>query len=219
MLGFPKSNSTSFLVPAGTHQAVCYCIADLGTQETSFGKKPMLHIGWEIPDERMSNGRVAVVSRRYAMSADPKSALRIDVEGWLGKKLTDVDLDSFNFADLIGQCCLVSVQHSDGSNGRIYANVKSVLPPPRGMAKKQNCENDPVVFDLGEFDRSQYAALPGWLQTTIARSPEYAEVTGTIGITAREALQRHGFRGETEAPRELPSPAKDRELPSDEIPW
>src|SRR5215469_18096332 len=49
MLHFPKSTSTPFLVPAGTHHAVCYCVADLGTQETTFGRKPQLLIGWEFP--------------------------------------------------------------------------------------------------------------------------------------------------------------------------
>jgi hypothetical protein len=139
MISFPKTN-TPVLVSAGTHPAVCYLIAELDTQETSFGKKPMLHIGWELPEERLTNGRPAVVSRRYSVSAAPKAALRLDIEGWLGRKLSPVDLDTMDLCEFIGMTCLVNVQHSDETGGRIYANVVSVLPPPRGMAKKQQPE-------------------------------------------------------------------------------
>ena len=229
MLHFPKSTSTPFLVPAGTHHAVCYCVADLGTQETNYGKKPQLLIGWEIPEERLYDGRVAVVSRRYSVSADPKAALRIDIESWQGRKFSESDLDTFNFADLVTQCCLVNIQHSDGTNGRIYANVKSVLPAPRGVPRKQQTENAPVLFDLGvtPFPRNQFNTLPEWLQTMIARSPEYAAARGTSGITAREALQQNGFLA-GEPRKELPSPSGRRssgtswhgdELPSDDIPF
>jgi hypothetical protein len=181
-------------------------IAELGTQETSYGKKPMLHIGWELPEERLSDGRPAAVSRRYPISVDPKAALRNDIESWQGRKLSAVDLDTFDIADLVGQTCLVAIQHSDEVGGRVYANVVSVMPPPRGMPKRTKTESDPVVFEISTFDRSRYMALPQFLQTAIARSPEYQAATGTAGITRREGLQPQGFQIEGGAPH-LQKPA------------
>jgi hypothetical protein len=65
-------------------------VAELGTQETSYGKKPML--------------RPAAVSRRYSISVDPKAALRNDIESWQGRKFSTVDLDTFDIADLVPRC-------------------------------------------------------------------------------------------------------------------
>jgi hypothetical protein len=189
MIHFPKTTS-SYLVPAGTHAAVCYLVAELGTQETNFGKKPQIHLGWELPEERLPNGKVAVVSRRYAMSADPKSSLRSDLEGWEGRRFSPIDLDSFNIGDMVGRTCLLSVQHSDEVGGRIYANVISVMPPPRGTAKRAQTENDPVVFELADPDsRAVYGMLPEFLKTAISRSSEYQERFPALTST-REALRQ-----------------------------
>ena len=217
MIRFPK-NSSSFLVAAGTHPAICYCVAELGTQETSYGKKPQIHIGWELPEEPLPNGRPAVVRRRYAVSADPKSALRTDIESWEGRRFSAIDLDAFDIADLIGQTCLLSVQHSDEVGGRIYANVASVLPPPRGMAKRMQTHNDPIVFELEhESARAMYAALPEWLRTTISRSPEYQQRFGaTAGLSGREAGQHRAAPAmRRQAPALVEAPVA--ELPDDDV--
>jgi len=174
MIQFPKADA--FLVPEGTHPAVCYLVAELGTQETDYGNKPMIHIGWEIPDERLNDGRVAVVSRRYSMSAHPKSSLRGDIESWQGRRFSAVDLDAFDIGELVGQTCLVVVQHSDEVGGRIYANVAGVMAPPRGSARRADTENDPVIFAFDSPDASvMYGRLPEFLRTAISRSPEFEE--------------------------------------------
>jgi hypothetical protein len=207
MIRFPKSNSLAFLVPAGTHPAICYCVAELGTQETAYGKKPMLHIGWELPDERLADGRPAVVSRRYAVSAAPQSALRNDIESWQGRRFSDIDLDTFDLADLVGNTCQVSIQHSDAAGGRIYANVTAVLPPARGMSKELDTHNDPIVFEFDdESARAQYSALPEFLQTAIARSPEYQEKFAAPSLAADEAVRRAQSQAAPAVHRELPGP-------------
>jgi hypothetical protein len=77
------------LPPAGSHTGVCYLIAEMGTQKTTFSSKPLLMVGWELPDEhRVSDGRPHTISRRYTLSSDKKASLRQDIEGWLGRPLT-----------------------------------------------------------------------------------------------------------------------------------
>jgi hypothetical protein len=220
MIRFPKSNSLAYLVPAGTHPAICYCVAELGTQDTTYGKKPMLHIGWELPEERLADGRPAVVSRRYNKSAAPQSALRNDIESWQGRRFSDIDLDTFDLAELVGKTCQVSIQHSDEAGGRIYANVTAVLPPPRGMAKELETRNEPLVFEFDDAAaRSQYAALPEFLQTAIARSPEYQEKFSTpslggAGGAPRRAL--HQAPPTTRSRRDLSGPRMVRGGPPDD---
>ena len=215
MIRFPKSNSLAFLVPAGTYPAICYCVAELGTQQTAYGKKPMLHIGWELPEQRLADGRPADVNRRYNVSAAPQSALRNDIESWQGRRFSDIDLDTFDFAELVGKTCQVSIQHSDAAGGRIYANVTAVLPPPRGMAKELETHNDPLVFDFDDKEAHlQYLALPEFLQAAIARSPEYQEKFGALSLGAGEAVRRAQA-----VHRELPGPRRGGPPPDDDIPY
>jgi hypothetical protein len=241
MLRFPKNEG--YLIPAGTHAAVCYCIVELGTQETNFGGKPQVHIGWEVPDERLPDGRVAVVSRRYTISAHQKGSLRGAVESWQGRRLTDVDLDTFEFDSLIGQTCLVSVQHSDEVGGRIYANVVGVMPPPRGADKHAKPENPTVFFEFGRPDAStMYSLLPEFLRTAISRSPEYpehmsgarlechkaqrsgappAERLNKAQTVLRERLTEHPRHASAAKAEKQPAPSEgdhDSPLPDDDIP-
>jgi hypothetical protein len=149
------------------------------------------------------------------MSAAPQSSLRNDIESWQGRRFSDIDLDTFDLAALVGKTCQVSIQHSDEAGGRIYANVTAVLPPPRGMAKELETHNDPLVFEFDdEAARSQYLALPERLQTAIARSPEYQEKFGARSLGAGEALRRAQA-----VHRELPGPRRGGPPADDDIPF
>jgi len=155
----------------------------------------------------LADGRPAVVSRRYAVSAAPQSALRNDIESWQGRRFSDIDLDTFDLADLVGNTCQVSIQHSDAAGGRIYANVTAVLPPARGMSKELDTHNDPIVFEFDdESARAQYSALPEFLQTAIARSPEYQEKFAAPSLAADEAVRRAQSQAAPAVHRELPGP-------------
>jgi len=49
-----KDQGSDFkLVPEGTHLARSYLLADIGYQETNFGTKLQVVIGWEFPEEKM----------------------------------------------------------------------------------------------------------------------------------------------------------------------
>jgi hypothetical protein len=169
----------------------------LGTQESSFGAKQAIHIAWELPDEKLSDGRPAAIGRRYNLSTAPKAALRADLEGWLGRELSSADLDNFDLADLLGSTCQLNVRHTSGGSGdRVFANVVAVLPPPRGVPVKQRPFNRPVALSLADrpFPRLEFEALPEWLRTTIAKSPEYAAAIGEAARQpAREVLRDRGF--------------------------
>lgn len=86
----PQPSDAEFeLAPAGTHIAVCYRVIDLGTQETTFkGEVKHQHkilISWEIPDEKMKDGRPFTIGKRYTWSMSEKANLRNDLESWRGK--------------------------------------------------------------------------------------------------------------------------------------
>jgi hypothetical protein len=59
--------------PVGTHLALCYRIIDLGTQKTTYnGETKTAHklmISWELPQERMDDGRPFAISKRCTRRA------------------------------------------------------------------------------------------------------------------------------------------------------
>jgi hypothetical protein len=116
------------LPPPGAHMAICAYVVDLGTQETNFGSKRQVYIGWELPDERMSDGKPFMVGRRYTFSSNAKAALRADIESWLGRPLSAADFGQLDLSTLLGMTCTLGIQHQI-SNDRTYANIASVLRP------------------------------------------------------------------------------------------
>jgi hypothetical protein len=165
------------LCPAGSHVATCYRVVDLGTQQDSgFGAKPRIYIAWELPHESMADGRPFTIGRTYNYSSNRKSSLRSDVERWLGRALTASDFGIFDLGSLLGAACTLGVKHSANAEGRVYANVVSVMLPPRGTPRLP-LVNDGITFSLADrpFDQHGLDALPEWLQGLITKSPEYQE--------------------------------------------
>jgi len=170
--------------PPGNHVAVCYEVIDMGTQETSFGEKYQVWIGWETPEEKMEDGRPYVIGKRYTFSMNEKANLRQDLESWRGKPFKDEELGaggSFEVQNLIGQGCLLNVVHVDkGEN--TYANIQTVAPLPKGM-KSPPLTNDRtfLCLDPSEFDRDTFDGLSDRMKETITKAPEFSALNGKGG--------------------------------------
>lgn len=182
----PKPNDTNFEIPpAGTFMAVCYRVIDLGTQDGSWQGKPKkqhkILISWEMPDEKMSDGRPFTISSRYTWSMSEKAALRKDLESWRGKPFGDADFgeDGFAIKNIIGKPCLLTVVHTT-KNGKTYANIKGIAGLMKGMTAPERIENETVFLGLNEDDwkRDVFYKLSDNIQNTIKSSPEYAEIVG-----------------------------------------
>lgn len=173
------------LPPAGTHLAACFRIVDLGTQLGSFGPKPQLMISWELPDEQGPDGRPVTISRRYNLSSSTKSTLRSDLENWLGRILTTADFGQFNLSEMLGCSCLIGIKH-EVRGDRTYANVTSVMQPPKGTPPRLPLTNAGAAFSLSDrpFAYSDFNALPSWLQDLVKKSPEYGAATNVRQISA-----------------------------------
>lgn len=86
--------------PVGTHLARCIKVIDIGTQKGEFqGKvtmKRQVIIGWELPNETMTEGEHAGkpfgVSKFYTASLNEKANLRADLANWRGRDFTPQEL-------------------------------------------------------------------------------------------------------------------------------
>jgi hypothetical protein len=135
------------LPEAGTVQAVCCGVWDLGMQESTYnGETKLRHkivIAWElaqlidVPTSEY-HGMPYMLSKTYTLSLYENAALKKDLESWRGKAYTkDEIVNGVNVEKLYGINCLLGVTHVPGfkDTTRTFANVSSILPPIKGMEK------------------------------------------------------------------------------------
>jgi hypothetical protein len=133
------------LPEAGTVQAVCCAVWDLGNQKTSYmGKERIQHkiiIAWEIsqtidaPDSEY-HGKPYMLTRKYTLSMGELSNLRKDLEAWRGKPFTAEEVrNGVDLEKLYGVNCYIGIKHEPDRNdaSKVYANVTAILPLPKGV--------------------------------------------------------------------------------------
>ncbi len=172
---------------SGVHQAICYGIVDLGTQPTNNPQfKPMRKVAflWEVPSERIEFTKddkkfnlPRGVSGMWTLSLGTKSKLRPMLESWRGRPFTEEELSGFDLKAVLAANCLLNVVHAAGkgqNSGKTYANVASVNPLVKGMAKLK-AENPILWFSLEECGDQIVvpATVPDWLKAKIMLSDEY----------------------------------------------
>ncbi len=138
------------LPEAGTTQAVCCAVWDLGLQLSSFknedGSDKYQHkiiVAWEIAEkinapESEYHGKPYMLNKKYTLSLGEKSNLRKDLESWRGKPFTEAELkNGFDIENLYGINCLIGIKHEPDKKDAsiVYANVTAILPPTKGMEK------------------------------------------------------------------------------------
>jgi hypothetical protein len=148
------SSETKFakfpLPEAGTTQAVCCAVWDLGLQQTMYknddGTDKVQHkliIAWEIVQkidapESEYHGKPYMLSKKYTLSLGEKANLRKDLESWRGRPFTADELKGgFDIEKLYGINCFIGIKHDADRNdaSKVYANVSAILPLPKGTEK------------------------------------------------------------------------------------
>lgn len=166
-------------VPEGTYPAICYTIADIGMQYDEKHKKSSskVIIIWEIVDDDLRieiNGEMKrrAISKKYTASFNSKSNMYKDVRPWIGRDFTQEELEgTFDLGCLIGKPCLISVSNDTGGDGKVYANVSSVMQLPKGVRVGEP-ENPIVIYDIDESSDEELEKLPEWIQKLIEKSNE-----------------------------------------------
>ena len=184
---FPKAKSESGggdfkPCPEGNHGARLYALVDLGLHEKTWQgetkMKHLVHLGWELPDEPMEDGRPFTISARLTYSMHEKATLRKFIEGWRGSKLTDEESVDFDLTKLIGRACMVQVAHRKAANGNTYADVIAVTSLPKGM-QVPPAVNEPLVYSPEYHNQATYERLSAWLKKLLSERIQDAESSGT----------------------------------------
>jgi len=121
--------------PEGTFSAVCVDTVDLGNRVETFSGKTKVQPKCAIvfaTGQRMENGDPFYVHPEFTVSMGDLANLRRFLEGWRGKSYTAAQAEAgVPLHKLVGQSCLLTVEHVPTAKGRIFAKVRSVSPLPK----------------------------------------------------------------------------------------
>jgi len=159
----------------GRWLAICTSIIDLGTQTSTWmGKastRRKVRLTWELPEQKMDDGRPFIIGRKYTLSIGKKSSLKRDLESWRGRPFNDAELGGFELRNVLGKPCELVIMEKETKDG---VAVSSIIPIKNGT-KVPKPVNPLICFSLepGEYDPKVYAQLSDRTRETIASSPEY----------------------------------------------
>lgn len=175
-LNSAKSSNKDFPLPeAGMQLGIITQIVGLGLQPQKpyqGQEKPpakMVRFTYELPnDQREFNGELKplVMSEEMPFSGHEKSRLYKRVTG-IDPNLTGSkgNLDWF-----VGKPVMLQVIHSPGkgqNKDKVYANLGSVTPVPKGMPVPQAPFNTPFMYDPYNHNEETFRLLPEFLQNKI----------------------------------------------------
>lgn len=157
-------------VPVGTHIARCVTVVDLGFQDTPWGAKEKVYVGFEVPgvrvewekDDQKHEGP-AIIGSTYTNSIHPDSNLGQALVSWRGRAFTEDEKAGFDLFTILDVPCMISVTHNTKGE-KTYANIAAIMGLPKGTAAP-NRETDILAYSpqdpekAGNFDK-----LPEWLR-------------------------------------------------------
>ena len=173
------------LAPIGAHIGRCVSVIDLGTQHGEYEGRPNVNkkvwILWELPSEKMKDGRPFGVSAFYTLSLGEKANLRRDLESWRGRAFTEEEMAGFNLMNILDKSCMISVIHTDKGKSK----VNGVMAIPKGMICPDRI-NDLLSFDIDEWDQAAFDNIPEGIRAIIMKSDEYLDKIAQGSPNVRE---------------------------------
>jgi len=169
-------NSGFKQVEAGTYNARCIKVVDLGTQQSNFNgeiswRRQILVI-WELPSElKEDTTEPLTISKFYTLSLHEKSNLGIDLTSWRGRAFTEKEKQGFDITKLLGVPCMLNV--IEGNNGK--SKVGSLMPLPKGteIAEQITPSLSFSVDDYQNGKKEAFNQLSEGIRNIILRAKEF----------------------------------------------
>ncbi len=175
------------LAPEGVHIARCYQIIHIGTvMEPYMGEMKETNkvmLSFELSNEKRvfnpdKGEQPFSVSKEFTLSLGDKSNLKKFLENWRGKQFTQIELENFDVAQVLGKFCFLNIIHKTAkSSGNQYVDISSITPLPKGT-EIPVAINDAITFGYDPFDVNIFNGFPEWLKEKIAKSKEYKALEG-----------------------------------------
>jgi len=152
--------------PAGDATAVLCDVILNKNEQTSFGEKDMLYLIFQL-ESTMADGRRHSIRRKFTASLNPKANLNKFLAKWRGKPIADGE--SINFKGMIGTGCVLEIEHSEGMDGKIWANIDRARALAKGDWIKVDKDYDPQRTRDGIAEKNPGSTI---VETTEAAKPE-----------------------------------------------
>jgi len=164
----------------GNHIARCIRVIELGTQRKEFqGKvdfKKQTLIVWELPTEKMEDGKPHTISKWYTASLNEKANLRRDLENWRGRPFTEAELEGFDQRNILEKPCLLNVIKND--KGKVV--VGSVAAIPKGTTAPPQI-NETIFYDIDDHNETVWSKISEGIRKIILQSEERKQQEAQAG--------------------------------------
>ena len=157
-------------LPAGTHIARCISVVDFGYQETTFGPKQKVYLGFEVPSVRVEwekdgvkHEGAALIGSTYTNSVHRKSVLGQHLVNWRGRDFTDEEREGFDLFTIVGVPCMISVTHNLKGQ-KTYANVSGIMGLAAGLEAPKLEATLLRYSALDPATANTFSELPPWMQ-------------------------------------------------------
>jgi hypothetical protein len=165
----------------GLHPGVCVVLASIGPQDTNFGEKKQVILGFELPLSRWesrdgrSGSRMKWMRENIGLgSPSMPTRLRRRLEEWREKRFTGDEALAFDLEKVLGLPVGIEIVHNKNERtGRVYEDINR-------LCRVQNWVDDPegagservvpeatealVYYDFNDHDEAAWELLPGWIQ-------------------------------------------------------
>lgn len=181
-------------VEAGAHAARCVSVVDLGVQQTPWGGKEKVYIGFEVPSHRVEwtdkDGKEhegpALIGMTVTNSINEKSILGQFLTSWRGVAFTEDERKGFDLWQILGAPALINVVHKP-KDDKVFANITGIMRLPKGIPAPHP-ETEQIGYSpmdaqtAGNFDK-----LPEWLQKRVRDGYQMSPDSDQVGSAARAA--------------------------------
>ena len=202
--GVSNNEMERYIVPAGTHPAICVGVIDCGTQHWEYmGEAKQGHkvrLQWELPNEETWTGEDGVehartISHEYTASLHEKSNLRSKcLVSWRGRDFTEDELAGFDLTTVLGKPCMLSIIHKEKRMGGSYAKVDSVMKVAKGMKVPDKKISMLVSYSIEDGNNDVFKTFPEWIQNILIASEEFqnngAPPSPATKVAAHEAAKK-----------------------------
>lgn len=178
----PKPQSNKILTPAGTHLARCIGLVQIGLVKNDFQEGELTEKLWltlELPEETHvfkegDEAKPFTISKEYTASMGMKSNLRPIVEGIIGTHLSDEEAYAFDYEELVGRPCLLTVEQGETKSGTMSSWIKSTNALMKGM-NVPNAVNPLTLLTYDNWDQATFDKLPAFLKDKMKESKQYKD--------------------------------------------
>ncbi|UCD07095.1 MAG: hypothetical protein JSW41_04665 [Candidatus Aenigmatarchaeota archaeon] len=156
------------LIDEGLYGARVARVIELGDQDTKYGVKTQVVLGFTIPSVTME---LEGEEKQRMMWTFPMNQTS-NPDSKLMKYIKAIKADATHMDQLVGQPCMLEIAHTTKQDGTTYANISNVTKPMAGMdIPEPDCDTymyefangEDEIFDkLGEFRQNQVKAAINW---------------------------------------------------------